>query len=85
MRCLTPQPDGTLLLQPVGAACVSTDLVALTQEEGAKALLNPLNLSVEEGFQVGGAVMLVWATAWVFRAVIRSLDVGSVNHREYED
>lgn len=34
-----------------------------------------LNLSPPEGAQVGGAIVLTWAVAWVVKALVRSLNV----------
>lgn len=34
---------------------------------------NPWSLSPEQAAQIGGAILLVWAIAWVFRALSRIL------------
>lgn len=34
---------------------------------------NPWSITAEQGAQIGGAILLVWAAAWVFRALIRLL------------
>lgn len=82
MRCLSVDSSGMVLVLPEGAACGPSDLVALSQVEADKALLNPFNLTVEESYQVGGAVLLVWCVAWVFRMIARALNVDSGAVRE---
>ena len=36
-------------------------------------VLPVLNLSVEEGAAISGAVLLVWAAGWAFRVLIQTL------------
>ena len=48
-------------------------MVALTGAEYQSIVSGPFALTVEQGAQVGGAILLVWAIAWVFRALSRIL------------
>lgn len=52
-----------------------TQAVLLSPAEYSRWLDSPLNLSVEDGSQIAGAILAVWAIAWVARAIVRSLDV----------
>ena len=70
MRCLVVS-GASLSLAPEGATCAPTDLVALTLGEAAAFANSPLNLTVDEGAQIGGAVLLVWAAAWAIRTLVR--------------
>jgi hypothetical protein len=67
MRCVYLGPSNALLLRSEADACLPTDLVALTQEEASKALLNPVNLTLEEGSQIAFAIVACWAVAVVYR------------------
>ena len=33
-----------------------------------------LNLSAEEGAEISSAILLVWAVAWAFRVLVRSIN-----------
>lgn len=70
MRCLVVS-SGVLSLAPDGAVCGPSDLVAVTSEEVAQFSNSPFNLTVDEGAQVGGAVLLVWAAAFGIRVLAR--------------
>lgn len=41
-----------------------------------------LNLTVEEAKQIGGGILLVWATAWVIRQVIAVINSPDVVEKE---
>lgn len=51
----------------------TTEEVAALKAQAANPSV--LNLSPAEGAQVGGAIVLTWAAAWVFKALVRSLNV----------
>lgn len=44
----------------------------------------PFNLSLEEGAQISGAILLVWALGFGIRQVIRALSVDGVSTSESE-
>lgn len=69
MRCLTLQPSGALQVDPEGSTCAPEALVLLTQAEADQAFTSPFALTVEQGFELGGSILLLWATAWAFRAI----------------
>lgn len=48
-------------------------MVALSGQEYAAYTGGPFSLTAEQGAQVGGVILAVWAAAWVFRALIRLL------------
>ena len=81
--CYTLQPDpngsGYLLLDPNGQAPeVCTGVVMLNVSDYmqinygiANILNNPFVMTEVQGAQIGGAILLVWSVAWVFRALAR--------------
>lgn len=71
--CVQVDTDGTIYAvqpQPVEVSACSYVLVS-----GDAALNSPFSLTPEQGAQVGGAVLLVWAVAYVFRVLARVLNV----------
>lgn len=34
---------------------------------------NPFSLTLDQGVQIGGAILFVWAIAWIFRALLKAL------------
>lgn len=68
MRCLQSTPAG-LALSPEGQLCAPADLVVFTAAEADQVFNSPVNLTVEQGAQLGASVLLVWATAWAIRAI----------------
>lgn len=36
---------------------------------------SPFALTTEQGAQIGGAILVVWAVAWVARVLIRALNI----------
>jgi hypothetical protein len=59
------------MADPVVIDCPSTCTVTVVHE----LALPPLQLDTEDAAQVAGAVLLVWATGYAFRALIRALNV----------
>lgn len=82
MRCLVVS-SGVLTLAPDGAVCGPSDLVAITSEEAVQFANSPFNLTPDEGSQVGGAVLLVWAAAFTIR-VLAKLLVGRSSEPEVD-
>lgn len=75
MRCFVVS-SGSLSLSPDGTVCSPSDLVVFTTAEADKMLSSPFNMTVEEGGQLGGAVLMVWAVAWGVRMIARILNTG---------
>lgn len=55
--------------------CTSACTVTVQHE----ITLPVLNLSPEEGAQISSAILLVWALAWAFRALIQMLKTSDGN------
>lgn len=82
MRCLVVT-SGALSLAPDGTVCGPADLVVFTAAESDKILSTPFNMTIEEGGQLGSAVLLVWAMAWSIRMIARILSAGDdIRHEE---
>ena len=79
MQCLTDTTGGTYSIstpQPdTYTECVNI-LVSPTELSS-----DIFNLTLEQGAQIGGAIIFVWAVAWAFRAAISSLN----SHNESEN
>lgn len=73
MRCVYVASTNALLLRPETEACLPTDLIALTQEEASSALLNPLNLTLEQGSQIAFAIVACWAVGAVYRLLSQAI------------
>lgn len=54
---------------------VDTSACGLVLVSGHQANSSPWALTVEQGSQIGSAILVVWALAFVFRMVIRALNV----------
>lgn len=52
-----------------------TSACGLVLVSGLEAASSPWSMTPEQGSEIGGAVLLVWALAYVFRVVARSLNV----------
>lgn len=73
MLCVAVDGSGAVFVvqpQPVDTAACGLVLVS-----GQEANSSPWFLTLEQGSQVGGAILLVWALAFAFRVVIRALNV----------
>lgn len=54
---------------------VDTSACGLVLVSGQEANASPWALTVEQGSQIGSAILVVWALAFAFRMVIRALNV----------
>ena len=63
----------TLAVKP---ECLATEIQLMQQTEIAPLLVSPFNLSIANGGLIASAVLLVWATAWAWRAAQKSLSAG---------
>jgi hypothetical protein len=63
--------SGGAVVESLAAPC--TGFLILTPAEYAALSHNPFNLSVEDGALVGGAITAIWAAAWCWRALARTL------------
>lgn len=59
-----------IIMNPQPADISTCALVAGTQAETVTPLLN---MTEADGALVAGAILLLWAVAWVFRSLIRTL------------
>lgn len=80
MICVQVGADGALQVvtpQPVEVAACGLVVVS-----GSEAASSPFAISPEQGSQIGGAVLLVWGLAYVFRLVIRAFSIDEVRNEE---
>ena len=69
------------MADPVVIDCPSTCTVTVVHELS----LPPLQLTAEEGAAISSAILLVWATAWAFRVLIRMLKNSDGNPTQEEN
>lgn len=71
--CVQVGLDGAIYaVDPQPVVTDSCSWVLVSGEEAGNDLLN---LTAEQGSQIGGAILLVWALAFTFRMIIRSFNV----------
>lgn len=75
-QCITFDASG-FAVQSAADPC--TTAVVLTPAEYGALAANPLNLSLEDGALLGGAIVGIWAAAFAFRAAIRALNADDVS------
>jgi len=63
------------MAEPTVVSCSSACTVTVVHELS----LPPLQMTAEEGALIAGAVLAVWAVGYGFRALIRTLSIGSVS------
>lgn len=71
MLCVAQGDDGFIYVvdpQPVTVAECGLVLVS-----GQEAVSSPFSLTNEQGAQIGGAILLVWAAAWGCRTLYRQI------------
>lgn len=75
---VSPDPNGGgtdiqtfVVVENTAVTPESCGMVALSGAEYAAYTGGPFSLTAEQGAQVGGAILLVWAVAWTIRAVAR--------------
>lgn len=76
MLCVAVDSSGSVYVvdpQPVDASACGLVIVS-----GLEAHSSPWALTFEQGSQIGGAILAVWALAFVFRMVIRALNVDQI-------
>lgn len=74
MFCVQLDTSGYLVAvdpQPVDA---STCTLVVTS--GSEALNSPFAITPEQGSEIAGAVLVVWALGYVFRLLVRALSTG---------
>lgn len=69
------QVDGNGSVFVVDPQPVDTSACGLVLVSGLEAASSPWSMTPEQGSEIGGAVLLVWALAYVFRVVARALNV----------
>lgn len=65
MLCVEERPDGSLAL--VDPQPGDVGLCPMVLAAPGELAASPWNLSISEGEQLGGLILLVWVTAWIFR------------------
>lgn len=73
MLCVAVDVSGSVYV--VDPQPADTSACGLVIVSGLEAHSSPWALTLEQGSQVGGAILAVWALAFVFRMVIRALNV----------
>lgn len=66
-------------------SCATGSHVLLTVAEAGQPNTSPLlNLSPSEGAEISSAILLVWAVAWAFRALIQAIRSDGSSTQESE-
>lgn len=73
MLCVAVDVSGSVYV--VDPQPADTSACGLVIGSGLEAHSSPWALTLEQGSQIGGAILAVWALAFVFRMVIRALNV----------
>lgn len=73
MICLEVVAGVVHVVNPQPSDLSACSLVAGSYSETVSELMQ---ISPEQGASISAAIMLVWAVAWVFRQIIRTLNVG---------
>lgn len=73
MLCAAVDSNGSLYL--VDPQPVDTSACGLVLVSGLEAASSPWSMTPEQGSEIGGAILLVWALAYVFRLLVRALNV----------
>lgn len=76
MLCVEVLQDGSVFV--VDPQPVDTSVCGYVLVSGQQAVTSPWSMTTEQGAQIGGAVLTVWALAFVFRMVIRALNVDKI-------
>ena len=71
--CVQVDLDG--FIQAVQPQPVETDACAWVLVSGEQVGNELLNLTAEQGAQIGASILLVWAVAFSFRMIIRAFNV----------
>lgn len=78
VKCAQETTDG--MLSVVSASDVSMcQFVMVTPYEYDKFLSSPFALTIQDSLQIGGAICLLWASAWSVRTVINFFSKGENN------
>jgi hypothetical protein len=75
MNKLCVNYDSEGYIHVTGTPDTTEDCPYIITESGNQVIeLYPFNLTVEEGFMISGAILMVWAAAYGFKLLRRSLD-----------
>lgn len=55
------------------ATCTAAQYIVLTNAEFDQATASPFRLTLAEGGAISGAILLIWASGWAFRQLVRLL------------
>lgn len=73
-RCVEIGKGGALIdVSPQPSDVTTCALVVASGYEHGQFSSSPWVLTEAQGAQIGGAILFVWAIAWVFRALSRTL------------
>lgn len=75
MRCVAVDGTTGVLTATEDTSCTGSQFVLLTQSELDFYTASPFRMSVADGAALSGLIILVWVSAYYFRAIIRSLFV----------
>lgn len=66
-------PDGTVVvaLDTVNTELTACQMVVITGSEFQNSLMN---FGQNDALQLSGVICLIWATAWIFKQIIRSVN-----------
>jgi hypothetical protein len=79
MQCLTDTGTGFVLTNPQPVEYTACTYILVNPTEISSEIFN---LTAAQGGLIGGAIVLVWAVAFAYRAAIQALQT---NEREYEN
>ena len=71
MICAIANTAGQLVLDTTTAQVSSCTYVVLSGTEAANLSASPFNLTVEQGGLIAGAILSLWAAAWLCKILIR--------------
>ncbi|MDO9292640.1 MAG: phage coat protein [Hydrogenophaga sp.] len=75
MRCLDFTPENVVVVT-TAIECSPSQYVLVTYDELSAYTASPFRLTAAEGGLLSAAVIGVWATAFVFRAVVKVFTSG---------
>ena len=72
MICVTVNALGNVVVNG-SPPCASGSLVVFSEMEFASKVASPWSLSLSEGGLIAASILGVWATAFVFRMLVRAV------------
>lgn len=79
MICAAVDPNGLVyVLDPQPVDITTCGLVIQSSIEAASS---PFSMTPEQGAQIAGAILMIWAIAFTFRMLIRALNVDTTEEK----